>query len=235
MVNRNAMKLMTAVLLTAMLLLSLSSMLGANKAYACSCVMPATYAEEMERNSHVLDAIVVQKSALKEGFTDVELSVAAVWKGEVERETHVVTADNSAACGYEFRIGKRYAVFANEYDGALRVSLCSATTQIIDESSIFDEFGQPEKLADEEAVDPPSKGQGDKDKVGINDASARPTFTATDLTDALSPDRIQKTVSEEELVNKIDTQHPRLVIIFVVIGVLPIIVAAYLLLRRRKR
>jgi len=234
MVNRNAMKLMTAVLLTAMLLLSLS-LIGVNKAYACSCVMPGTYAEEMEKSSHVLDATVVQKTTLKQGTTDVELSVTAVWKGEAERETHVITSDNSAACGYEFNIGTRYAVFANETDGVLHVSLCSATTPIIDESSIFDELGQPEKLADEEAVDPPSKGQGDKAQAGATDASARPTFTATELTDALSPDRIQKTVSEAELVNKIDTQHTRLVIIFVVIGVLPIIAAAYLFLSRRKR
>jgi|GEM_PF-1424705 len=231
---RNVKKLMMLSLVVCMLF-SMLSLIGVEKVYACSCVMKSTYAEDLEKKSHVFDATVVDKTDHDQSTLDVELAVSAIWKGEAERETHVLTAPYSDACGYEFNIGTRYAVFASEIDGALHVSFCSATTPIADMSSIFTELGQPEKLSDKQLEDPPSDENKDTDQLAAPEASDGPTATTSEGNDALSPDHIEKTITEEELVDRIDTQHTGLVMIFLVVGVLFILGAVFLLLIRRKR
>lgn len=235
MMKRNVKKLMMFVVLGCMLL-SMLSLIGVEKAYACSCIMPGTYQEEMDKNTHVLDATVVDLKEHDQYTLDVELEVSGVWKGEAERETHILTPNNSAACGYSFNIGARYAVFAQEHDGVLHVSLCSATEPIADTSSIFDELGEPEKLPDDEQLVDPLQGK-DNQAEATPEAATDPATTSGDheVPDALSPDQIKNVVTEEELVEKIDTQHTRLLMVFVAVGVLFIIGAVFLFISRRKR
>jgi len=230
----NLKKLTTMVLLSCVLL-SLLGWIGAEKAYACSCVVPGSYTEELEKNSHVLDATVMNKTEIEQGNLDIELSVSAVWKGEAERETHVITANNSAACGYEFHIGTRYAVFAQQFDGELHVSLCGVTTPIIDDSAIFTELGQPTKLPEDPTVEPTSRGDsGEKDNRASED-TAVPTSASAEGSSALSPEQIKSTVTETELEEKIDNQHSRVLMLFVSIGFVLLIGAALLLINRKKR
>lgn len=234
-IRNDNMKKFTMIVLLSCILLSLLGLIGVEKAYACSCNVPGSYTEEMEKNSHVLDATVMNKKELEQGKLDIELSVSAIWKGEAERETHVITADNSAACGYEFNIGRRYAVFAQEIEGELHVSLCSVTTQIIDESDIFTELGQPQKLPDVPKVEPTSIGDSGEIDSPSPKATAIPTSAVADGSDALSPEQIKSSVTETELVDKIDSQHSRVVMLFVSIGFVLLIGAAILLMNRRKR
>jgi hypothetical protein len=59
----------------------------------------------------------------------VTLTVRQAWKGVEPGRLQVVTSEFSASCGYDFKVGRRYLVFAfkNRADGQWRVSLCSAT------------------------------------------------------------------------------------------------------------
>lgn len=191
---------------------------GSEKAYACSCAMFEGYADALETSSHVLDATVVAVKEKNQQELDVTLSVAAVWKGEAEHEMQVVTASNSASCGYHFEAGKRYAVFANAYDGELHVSLCSATSELFDDSPIFEELGQPKELA------------VDRDHMNGELLSSPP-----EESDPLSPEQIKLNVSEEELQQQLDTRKSQLLLVFAAVGGLLLVAAVVMLLMRRRR
>lgn len=192
---------------------------GSEKAYACSCAMFESYVDALETSSHVLDATVVAvKEKNQQQDLDVTLSVTAVWKGEAEHEMHVVTSSNSASCGYAFEAGQRYAVFANEYDGELHVSLCSATSELFDDSPIFQELGQPKELP------------VDRDHVNGELLSASP-----ESTDPLSPEQIKLNVSEEELQQQLDTRKSQLLLVFAAVGGLLLVAAVVMLMMRRRR
>jgi hypothetical protein len=59
----------------------------------------------------------------------VTLDVSQTWKGASPGRVQIVTASAGAACGFEFKIGERYLVFAHQrsMDGRLGVSLCTNT------------------------------------------------------------------------------------------------------------
>jgi hypothetical protein len=57
----------------------------------------------------------------------VRMQVARAWKGMESEQAEVGTASASEACGYSFRVGQGYLVYASAADGQLRVSSCSRT------------------------------------------------------------------------------------------------------------
>lgn len=218
---------LVATALLSFMLLSLLAAIGSEKAYACSCLAPESYAKELEKSTHVFDAVVADSQEGTGGNLDVTLTVQAVWKGELERETHVSTPGSSAACGYYFEVGERYAVFANEHEGRLQVLLCSATTKLSDESPIFEELGEPVELSDQDQSNEPEQTSGEP--------SAPVSSGAVVQSDKLSPDEIKLNVTTEELEQKMDVHQSRLPILFVIIGALPIVGAIVLLVSRKRR
>ena len=57
------------------------------------------------------------------------------WKGETADTIQIQTADNSAACGYNFELGESYLVYAYANDVAanlsdLSVGLCGRTSLV---------------------------------------------------------------------------------------------------------
>jgi hypothetical protein len=119
-------------------------------AAACSCVPIPDVAGALERSDLVADGTVVAiedrhvgwrkikvwfqrrfgspfPSAFDAGF-EIHLKVNQVWKGRVTRETVIYTWRDEAGCGFPFRPGNRYVVYArlgpeDEYEA----SLCSRT------------------------------------------------------------------------------------------------------------
>lgn len=51
-------------------------------------------------------------------------------KGIASSTVEVVTAADSAACGYSFTTGDEYLVFAQRHAGRIEVSLCSSTARL---------------------------------------------------------------------------------------------------------
>jgi len=58
----------------------------------------------------------------------VRLDVIEAFTGLADRVAEVTTARDSASCGYGFKVGETYLIYANRANGALHVSLCSGTT-----------------------------------------------------------------------------------------------------------
>lgn len=61
------------------------------------------------------------------GNVAVTLSILERFRGEPNDTLVIQTRLGTAACGYPFEEGHEYLIFANEFQGALQVSYCSAT------------------------------------------------------------------------------------------------------------
>ena len=144
---------------------------AARIAGACSCVPIPDVAGALERSDLVADGTVVAvedryvgwrkvkvwfqrrfgspfPSALDAGF-EVRLKVHQVWKGRATTEMAVYTWRDEAGCGFPFRPGNRYVVYARlgseeEYEAAL----CSRTRLRgeSDEVAMLDRLASSRKL-----------------------------------------------------------------------------------------
>jgi hypothetical protein len=110
---------------------------------ACSCMSSGPVCQAFWNTAAVFDATVVgierigrdqlignRTIAVPEKL--VTLDVRQAWKGAgvAPGPLQVLTAENGGACGFDFKPGHRYLVFATAgTDGGLRVSLCSATRE----------------------------------------------------------------------------------------------------------
>lgn len=191
-------------------------------AYACTCIESGSYEEALELNDWVFDGVVINKKVktsllgLQKSSNSVEwtFQVNGSWKGEVTESITVSSSQSSASCGFEFKDGKRYAVFARDVDGLIVVSLCSNTSIIADNSDIFTELG-PYKF---EVNVPPAADLVDNVII-----------------DPSSPDAIVNLTSEEELKKNIQDRKNILIFVFICIGLLSIIGAIVLMFRISRR
>jgi len=60
----------------------------------------------------------------------VEFEVSEVHKGDVASRMTLTTAMDGASCGYAFKEGGRYLVFAADYGSGLTTSLCSGNLDL---------------------------------------------------------------------------------------------------------
>jgi len=93
-------------------------------AYACTCAPPPTDTKGYFQTADavfVAVAVAVERTSNLPGRATV--SVAAVYKGEVDRTTVVETPSTDDDCGIDFVAGTRYAFFAaREEDGWMATS-----------------------------------------------------------------------------------------------------------------
>jgi hypothetical protein len=118
----------------------LAQVTGASTADACTCISSGPACQAFWTTDVVFDGTVVKIDSIsrQETFSDqafqvtefvVTLQVRQNWKG-VEGETvQVTTSGSGASCGFDFKMGSRYLVFASRggSDSRPRVSLCSFT------------------------------------------------------------------------------------------------------------
>lgn len=110
-------------------------------AEACSCVASGPVCQAYWNTDAVFDATVVRIESVKrdEQFAGrtvavrkhlVTLDVRQSWKGAAPGSLQVITHPDGAGCGFGFKLGARYLVFARHGRGPeLEVSLCSATRE----------------------------------------------------------------------------------------------------------
>lgn len=208
-----------------------------NKAYACSCaVAPGDYEDALEKYDYVFDGVVTKKKEKKSLLGTMStgdpvawtFQVNGAWKGEATELMTIYSAAGGASCGYEFKVGKRYAVFAQDREGTIEVSLCSSTSSIADNSSIFTEIGDyettfalspiPDEHIDDKALEPVSPDERVEEKA----------------IDPVSPEAVVKIATEEEVKQSIQDRKTVLTIVFVVVGCL-FIIGAFVLIRKMIR
>lgn len=98
-------------------------------AYACSCVIPGTPEEELEKSDAVFRGEVAKIESADYGY-DVTILVTEILKGLEENTiaTYVHTGMGGGDCGFNFEEGKVYLVYASLVEGEYEVYSCSLTS-----------------------------------------------------------------------------------------------------------
>ena len=121
--------------------------------YGCSCIVPGTPSEELEKSAAVFTGKVLsieKNQRLKipvvssDDPTDiarqlkVNFKVDRVWKGQADETMSLGTAQYGASCGFIFVEGEEYLVYSRD---GVTVSLCSRTKLIADGQEDLDALG----------------------------------------------------------------------------------------------
>lgn len=121
------MRLLHALLATALSACSLVLLSPAAPASACSCVV-GTPADHLERADVVFVGTLTESS---DGATDTVgyvFDVDTVFKGEVGTRAEVASSESSAACGLAgMKVGSSYLMFVGSTGSALRGDLCGGS------------------------------------------------------------------------------------------------------------
>lgn len=99
----------------------------AQPAYACSCVMPGTPEEETEKSDVVFNGTVTEVESSGYGY-DVTFQVNEALKGVEDTAVTIHTGQGGGDCGFEFKEGEEYLVYAYKGEAQFEVSICSLTS-----------------------------------------------------------------------------------------------------------
>ena len=81
------------------------------KARACSCLPPPPPAKAFAEADAVFMGKVVSFDDAGDNWQRLaKFAVTKIWKGERSAVNEILTANNSAACGYDFLVGETYVV-----------------------------------------------------------------------------------------------------------------------------
>ncbi len=128
-------KYFTAKYIVALFFLVLLHASAPAKSLACSCIAPAGPLVELGSSDFVFSGVVQSITPINAEYGRtliVKLQVLSKWKGNLTKEVVVVTADNSAACGYPFEKGRSYLVYGYEHENVMQTGICTRTTRLED-------------------------------------------------------------------------------------------------------
>ncbi|HEY9283959.1 MAG TPA: hypothetical protein VIP46_10950 [Pyrinomonadaceae bacterium] len=135
------------------LLLAATLAFGAEAVLACTCAPSKGPAEELELTAAVFSGKVVEIRKHGQGadmFARVEavLRVERVWKGVEGPTVSVFTSSHSAACGYGFKEGRTYLVYAHKNaEGRLSAGICGRTRRLKDAGEDLKTLGPGREMA----------------------------------------------------------------------------------------
>ena len=145
-------------------------------ASACTCaVLPGSEQERTERaldeSTAVFAGEVVNISkgkplSIREPNT-VSFRVSEVWKGPEPETLEVTTSRGGAACGYPFKEGQEYLVYAYGKEEALKVDLCSQTRLLSRADEHLRVLGNGRSSGDGDVLSDTSGGFPRLDTVGM--------------------------------------------------------------------
>jgi hypothetical protein len=122
--------------------------------HACSCVLhPGSQKEIAERALSSSDAVFsgevvdLQNIGMFGPRDTVTLRVSEVWKGTDQRTLEVRTPSQGSACGYAFKEGQEYLVYAYGKQD-LKVDACGETKQLSKADEDLAVLGNGEKPTD---------------------------------------------------------------------------------------
>ena len=119
--------------------------LSAESSLACVC-LPQSPAQELERATAVFSGKVLKVKRHKQSpdvyaFLEVVFRVEEAWKGVNEKTISVFTSSTSLACGFSFKRGLTYLVYAHGKEGRLSTSVCTRTGILEDAYNDLEELG----------------------------------------------------------------------------------------------
>jgi hypothetical protein len=123
------MKPKTFLLATAILFLTFCH---GQETRACTCLPPPPPAEAFAEAEAVFMGKVDSFEFIENGDRRLaKISLVKIWKGDRSTAGEILTAANSAACGYEFLAGETYVIYAYKGEnGRLQTGLCERTAPL---------------------------------------------------------------------------------------------------------
>lgn len=114
---------------------------AANDLFACSCVASPNPVKQQVKDSYANSAAifsgeVVSITPKDEWTVAVKFKVAKSWKGKFSKEIIITTSKDSAMCGYNFEVGKKYLVYTSGAKESLSTTNCSRTSIFGDKQEI---------------------------------------------------------------------------------------------------
>ncbi|HJP40138.1 MAG TPA: hypothetical protein QGF35_00315 [Dehalococcoidia bacterium] len=103
-------------------------------AFACSCAAPGSTAVALAQSAAVFRGTVEEIDRSQTFNISVRFDVTESWKGVQPGRVDLLTAQGEGGCGFDFREGGEYLVFAYVANGLLETSLCSRTVAVSDAS-----------------------------------------------------------------------------------------------------
>lgn len=194
--------------------------------YACTCAPFDSLESELDVTDVVFDGVLLSLQEVKSDTAlylrkKASFQVNGGWKGEPSSQLDVYTAEHNEACGFEFKVGERYVVFAGEDEnGKLRTSICSSTSKLTDESALLDQLGAYTYVNENKASEVPSS-----------------STVWSNTSELLSPDSIEQIATEEEVRQSISDRKSSIAMVFAVVGgaflITAVIIISVLIRRRR--
>jgi len=131
------------------------TLVAVRSSIACTCAPPQNATQELKLATAVFSGKVLEVKRHKQSadlFANVEVvfEVEKVWKGVDEKTVTIFTSSQSSACGYRFKEGRTYLVYAHGIaEGRLATSICSRTTSLKDAREDLKELGTGKGIAEE--------------------------------------------------------------------------------------
>ena len=136
-------RLLTGLASVALLVVGLVALLP-DCASACTCAaFPGSQQEQAERalnhSTAVFSGEVVEVSGGEPAT--VTLRVSEVWRGPEQGTLEVRTSSQESACGYSFKEGKEYLVYAYGKEEPFKTDICTETKPLSGASPDFEALG----------------------------------------------------------------------------------------------
>jgi hypothetical protein len=99
------------------------------RGHACSCLPPPPPSQAFAEARAVFIGKVISFEFLPGMHQRLaKIQVLKIWKGTASEADSLLTAANSAACGYDFQVGETYIIYAHQYNvGILATNICTRT------------------------------------------------------------------------------------------------------------
>ena len=136
------------------LILSLALLLALDTTgFTCTCMPLKNVSKELEQSAAVFTGKVLAINGNEQesrfyANVEVVLEVERCWKGIEEKTISVFTSSQSSACGYGFKKGEAYLVYASKTtEGRLTTSICSRTRGIKEADDDLKELGEGKEMS----------------------------------------------------------------------------------------
>ncbi len=149
-------------------------LLPSNCVYACSCIEPESPQVQLQKSVAVFKGKVMninRPTNIGEGFLNpvkVTFAVSESWKGSSDKTLVVSTNPDGASCGFSFKQGQEYVVYANGTATELVTTICTRTRTIGDASEDLSVLGKGTVPVQDTAVTPAPTTATSKPESGFN-------------------------------------------------------------------
>ena len=114
---------------------------SANDLFACSCVASPDPVKQQVKDSYknsaaIFSGEIISITPKDEWTVSVKIKAEKSWKGKFSKEIIISTSKDSAMCGYNFEVGKKYLVYASGKMDSLSTTNCSRTAIFGDKQEI---------------------------------------------------------------------------------------------------